>query len=168
MFRGQFGDYYVAGIRLGADTSTFVSYSTASSSEDSRLALAGTVKLLFFSKDIRYDEASQSSSEAGTISLEGYDTLSGDRVSTRADDAAGTRRLIGRGREFVTMGKQLQVRVENKLDELGLKDSQLLSMERCTALCRAGLVVELILLPFAGLRDFCESLRRRTVDVADR
>lgn len=58
--------------------------------------------------------------------------------------------LANRGR-----GAELQARVMAKLKSLNLGPSGAqLPWERCEELCRSGLVLELLMLPWAGLRDY--------------
>ncbi|MCJ1254109.1 hypothetical protein MMC24_001923 [Lignoscripta atroalba] len=165
VFNGQFGDYYVAGMRLGADNATFVSMKIDDESEASDLRAVVKGKVLFITKTMTYTESKRRFDEREAwITFNGLDTLASRNESLSVmSGSADVRRIHAVAKEYAAMAKDLEHRVDRKLKELGLdrNSTKRLTLAHINRICESGLVVELLLLPYAGLRDYLEAARRQ-------
>ena len=153
-FQAQFGDYYIAGYRLGGETGVLLSQS----SEDRRtvdiVALEAKVEVLCFEKTYRRDKRWTESSASSDFQVCGYDTL--DHVKYSSSPAYGPSTPEERERQtkaFSARARTLEERVMHTMRALGVVESDSVGFEVCEKLCRSGLVMELILLPVTTLRE---------------
>ncbi|KAI1268735.1 hypothetical protein F5Y18DRAFT_372179 [Xylariaceae sp. FL1019] len=159
-FTRKYGDYYVAGIRLGADSSTFVSVDSASASSSETLTVHVEVRVLFWSSSWDHTEQNVSASKSLKFNFAVFDSIS------QAHDSSETPQSFARVRETIQLysklGDNLTRRVQDLKDRLGLHPEKLLGMTELGEICQSGLVVELILLPFCFQRDFVAQYNRRS------
>lgn len=127
----------------------------ASQGESERLDISFEVHLLFLSYNDNIKRNSAGFSSTAAANLTAFDSLDAYQTKVDASDPGSYRMametsLANRGR-----GAELQARVMAKLKGLNLGPSGAqLPWERCEELCRSGLVLELLMLPWAGLRDY--------------
>ncbi|KAK4205405.1 hypothetical protein QBC40DRAFT_320126 [Triangularia verruculosa] len=159
-FRKRYGDYYVCGFALGADAGACMSASTESMSSKETLEITVKVKLLFFTASATHTETWESSSQSSSMSFSGYSTLDPNQqpfaltLSSNQSVNPGRDEMILRQHAMVYLDKvsSLTTEVWKKLQELGLtEDGAELKLADCTRLCKSGLVVELLLAPYARL-----------------
>lgn len=87
-----------------------------------------------------------------SLKLLGYDTVDGENWS-RKTEGGGVDTLRSDAREIVKRSQCILERVDQTLERLELWDGQDLTSAQCDSLIQAGIVVELILLPMASMRD---------------
>lgn len=90
------------------------------------------------------------------MSLVGFDSLNGEFVTT----APGADLDVNKLRSLVAGGLKIEERVFNAFESMGLKDGDSVSPEICQRLCEAGLVVSIILMPFAKCADYIAARNR--------
>ena len=152
-------------MRLGADNATFVSMKIDDESEASDLRAVVKGKVLFITKTMTYTESKRRFDEREAwITFNGLDTLASRNESLSVmSGSADVRRIHAVAKEYAAMAKDLEHRVDRKLKELGLdrNSTKRLTLAHINRICESGLVVELLLLPYAGLRDYLEAARRQ-------
>ena len=155
-FKERYGDYYVAGYRLGGDTGILISQAASSSMTSEHLSVEVKVKVLFVTISHSWNTDSSSSSASQSVRVIGYDTLTDTHVSGVASGGPGTAELGASAQELVAMAQGLGLRVDGKLAEMGLREEEPLEYATCDRLTREGLVAELILLPITTMRQVLE------------
>ncbi|KAK7435785.1 hypothetical protein VKT23_019483 [Stygiomarasmius scandens] len=161
-FHRTYGDYFLGGFVLGADTATFLS---TSSSRDLKAEMKQIqVQAKFFGmKKTVYDKrtSSQSDSSNYDITFNGFDSLDGVGYNAKAADERSYMEIQEKATKNVSGGINLDKRVKDILKGLGLgtamEDVVQVTEEQCRAVCKSGLVVELMFLPYAGLKDYIAS-----------
>ncbi|KAM0541465.1 hypothetical protein ACHAPJ_013229 [Fusarium lateritium] len=88
LFERKYGDYFVAGLRIGASNATELSAGSSSefSSEEKSYSITVTVKVLCWSASVTKSDSSYESNESAlaTIKFNGYDTLSSSQAAEKA------------------------------------------------------------------------------------
>lgn len=157
-FQARYGDYYVAGYKLGGDTALMISGSNASKKELEKFGITVKVEVLFIEASTTHTKDVATSSASDSLRLVGYDTL--DYQSWNSSEVEGhsgnALALRAQAVEVITRSQALTVRVAEKLDELRLRDGDHLNSEDCRKLTESGLVAELVLLPVSTLREVVE------------
>ena len=157
-FQARYGDYYVAGYKLGGDTALMISGSNASKKELEKFGITVKVEVLFIEASTTHTKDFATSSASSSLRLVGYDTL--DYQSWKAAEVEGhsleASTLRVQAAEVITRSQALDIRVTEKLDELGIRDGDHLDSDDCTKLTESGLVAELVLLPVSTLREVIE------------
>ena len=158
-FRDRFGDYFVGGYILGGTNSTVMWGAGASQGESERLDISFEVHLLFLSYEDSIKKNSASFSSAGAANLTAFDSLDAYQTKVEASNYRSYRMAVETSVANRRRGAELQARVLAKLKGLNLGPSGAqLPWERCDELCRSGLVLELLMLPWAGLRDYWNAI----------
>lgn len=172
-FEQLHGDYYVAAMVIGADSGVYASFSSAAadSQEALHVQLEGHVLGIDGSKVIASMEAA-SKSQCST-KLEVFDSLWKRHESHTLEASAASAdyiQLQTAAQVYLQASSMLADRVEKAiLDALGSTQLQLgvptsrvrVDLREVGALCVAGLVVELILMPFSTLRSYQVATTRR-------
>lgn len=149
----------MAGYELGADAGATLTARTDSKESEETLVLTITVKLLFFEESLPpIVKTSKSSESASSIRFIGYNTLGNNKKSIEAKDLSpsGLSSLQKTSTAFLQDIGALQVTARKELKRLGLKNGQPMSLSQCADVCRSGLVVQLLLAPFARLTQYVE------------
>ena len=157
-FKARYGDYYVAGYRLGGDTALMISGSSAAKKELEKFSITVKVEVLFFEASTTHSEYRASATASSSLRMVGYDTLE-HRTWKAADvegKSAGAASFRAQAAEVMVRSQSLDIRVMEKLNELGFQDEEHLSKEDCDELTKSGLVAELVLLPVSTLREVIE------------
>lgn len=154
-FHERYGDYYVAGYRLGGDTGLMLSGSNAARKELEQFGVTLKVKVLFVDKAETWTKNNITSSQASALSLSGYDTLENQHwtLSRGHEDTTSAETVQKCAANVMSKSQTLESRIEDKLNDLNIVDGQVLSFEDCDDLTKSGLVVELVLLPVTSLRQ---------------
>lgn len=153
----MYGDYYVCGYELGAEAGATLSAATKSSSSEETLTLTIKVKLLFFEATAPPITTTKKSSDASTsMSFCGYSTLQHEASSLTCSNLsmAEQQQFQRASSAYLQMIASLDQDVRKVKERLKLKDGHTLPLSDCTAICQSGLVVRLLLAPFARLNAF--------------
>jgi hypothetical protein len=154
-FSDRFGDYFVGGYILGGTNSTLVWGSSESRGSSERLNISFEVHLLFLSYEDSINRQSADFWSAAAANLVAFDSLEAYQTKVEAREYGTFRIAMAESQANRKRGAVLQERVEAKLNALNIGSSGAqLPWGRCDELCRSGLVLELLMLPWAGLRDY--------------
>lgn len=163
-FKEQYGDYYVAALRVGAANATELSAGSSSefSSEAKSYSVTVKVKVLCWSASATKSGSSYeaSASSSATIKYNGYDTLSSSNSDESGSDTRSHDRIIDKANVNLGKGKLLQGRLGEEMRKFELTDGCLVNQEQVELMIDSGLVIEIQLLPYAKLREYI-SLRGR-------
>ncbi|CAG7557899.1 unnamed protein product [Fusarium equiseti] len=158
-FQDKFGDYFVGGYILGGMNMTTMWGDGSSESASERLDISFEVHLLFLSYEDSIRTNDVSSTSRGSANLTAFDSLDAYQTKVDASDYGSYRMAVEKSVANRRRGAELQQRVLAKLNDLGLdRDRVELSWEKCDELCKSGLVLELLMLPWTGLREYREAL----------
>lgn len=151
-FQQAYGDYYVAGLQLGADSVVMVSTSEADKTTTERYAVTVRATVLVYSAEHVEDKFFTYASATSTVNLSAFDTLSSGRwkVVRQGNDVEAMRVTAAYCANLAT---DLPWRVEQKLKEIGIKPGTTVTRGDCMTMCRSGLIVEVVLLPVSTLRE---------------
>ncbi|KAJ4367265.1 hypothetical protein N0V83_006846 [Neocucurbitaria cava] len=167
-FRERYGDYYVAGYRLGADTGLLLSSSTSSRKQVDKYSIKAEVEVLFFSASKTWEKDFEKFRCGRSLKLVGYDTLEGRnwKNAGAAGDAEREMNNWLQGRPTADEGslradaEAIIQRSHSLIDRVGevlhthnVRNGGYLTFDQCEDLVEAGVVVELLLLPMERLRD---------------
>ncbi|KAK4221371.1 hypothetical protein QBC38DRAFT_377261 [Podospora fimiseda] len=153
----RYGDYYVAGYKLGGDTAMLLSSSSYATKEKEVYGVTLTVEVLFFEASKHWEKDFNTFASGSSLKLMGYDTLEGknwNEASSGRGEAAA--RLFQKSKEIALSTQCMGERLSQILDEMGLHNGDELTMEQCDALTKKGIVVELVLMPIRTLRHVME------------
>ena len=155
-FQKEYGDYYVCGYELGADAGATLSATSKSSKMDETLTLTVTVKVLFFEGSATVTTTTTEMSSSASMSFSGYSTLHNDALSLQSNSPSVTEqgKLQRAASTYLERIGSLDHQAREELKRLGLVDGQILPLSYCTQICTSGLVVQLLLAPFARLNEF--------------
>ncbi|KAH7183718.1 hypothetical protein BKA60DRAFT_603016 [Fusarium oxysporum] len=165
-FQKIYGDFYVAGYRVGAVNDTMISGKLANKTFfDAKRAVAeGKVAWAKVHKSI--NELSASASNEGLIRVDAFDSLMDfhSTFSVQTDDD------IVRMGDVAAKNKQLAMTIASRATETLWKDFSLgyedtVYQDVVDHLCDRGLVTELLLAPFATLREYQYLLARRRINM---
>ncbi|KAJ7895751.1 hypothetical protein B0H13DRAFT_2338717 [Mycena leptocephala] len=160
-FRAAYGDYFVAGLCLGADNATFLSSSSGKDVQSEMKDIKVQAKFFGFTKTV-YDKRTDKHSDECSfdITYSGLDTLRAYQETTRATDERGYEMAKARAVQSVADGQGLMARMRRVMDELQLAERATLTRDQLTEVYRSGLVVELLLMPYGGLKEYAEITTR--------
>lgn len=157
-FKDAFGDYYVAAYVLGGSNASMLGGAVSSDSLTKDLSGSYTVKVAFFSKTKAVEDHEIWSKLASSGSLSAYDSLDKWDSNCSANEGLSYASMLRAAEENGHRGWQLASRVDAKASGLGLEPGMDVSWAGCESLCRAGLVVELLLMPYAALREYAAAV----------
>ncbi|KAI1326391.1 hypothetical protein F5Y16DRAFT_421857 [Xylariaceae sp. FL0255] len=160
-FFQQFGDYYVAGIRLGGDSSAFVSVDAESLFQSESLTVKVEVRVLFWSASWESTTTDESLAESMQFRFAAFDSLT-QKCDIREDSVSfrEVKDLVDRYTEFRNSLVDRTIRLR---DSLGLRDGMDVEMADVNAICNSGLVVEIILQTYVFQRDYVIKLQGKKV-----
>ncbi|KAH6697369.1 hypothetical protein F5X68DRAFT_238771 [Plectosphaerella plurivora] len=170
-FRAKYGDYYICGYELGGNAGACMSGSTTSTSTTDTLTLTVTVRALFSEASTSTSESWTSCSAGSKLSLSGFSSISGSLEAEElvmgggpGDEqrAQAIREASARGLAAVA---DLPSVVQEKMDQLGLKDGQVMALDAAEGVCRSGLVIKVLLAPFARLNQYVGLVNQPPLDV---
>ena len=154
-FLDTYGDYYIAGMCVGATSSIFMSSSGSESSNSENTDVNVTGKLLGFSKTKNYDWNEREAKAISEVSISAFDTLDAVHIDAPASvSGIYISEQRKRAAELAAMGRKLESRLRKRAQQYDICNDKSLSTEQCRQICESGLVIGLILFPFAQLRDY--------------
>ena len=153
-FQRLFGSYYVAGYRLGGSNVTEVSAALAQDSRSKDMAADVTFKVLGFSKTKHIEDHEIAESFNGTLALSSFDTLDSQGATLQSVNGDAYFRLKSLVEANLARARSVEARSWQKLEGLDIRDRSPVQRSVCENLCTTGIVAELLLLPFSGLRDY--------------
>lgn len=151
-FCDKYGDYFVAGYRLGGETGLLISSSSFRKEKIDKYSITATIEVLFISVSNTWSKEFEERSSGRSFSLLGYDTLEGktwDMSSVNEGVPAmqeASTQIILRSQCILERGLQI-------LDSFSLGEDKDLTWEECDRLAESGIVAELVLLPMSCIRD---------------
>ena len=155
-FRQVYGDFYVAGYRVGAVNRTTVSGDMANKSFFEAKKAEIEVKAFFIKTRRSINEVNASGSNDGGLNVSAFDSLSQSYSSFTAHTEADSLAVA----QVATENKQKAMDIANRaasvLDlefALGIAGGTL-RQEDVNRMCDRGLVTEVLLAPFASLREY--------------
>ena len=151
-FCHRYGDYYLAGYRVGGETGILVSASSFSSKNVEKYGIEATLEVLMFEASKTWTKDFHEFGSGRSLKLLGYDTLEGVNWNS-STNGAGVDSLKMQTLSLVSRSQSILDRVEAALDGLEMSDHTHLTNEQCDRLTEAGLVIELLLQPMSSLRD---------------
>ncbi|KAF2741958.1 hypothetical protein M011DRAFT_453964 [Sporormia fimetaria CBS 119925] len=167
-FKQRYGDYYVAGYRIGADTGLLLSSSGSSREQVDKYSIKAEVEVLFVTVSKTWNKEFETFRAGRAMKLLGYDTLedrtwqnscaAGDSIPETRNWLAG-RPMLEEGtlkadaEAVISRSHSLIERVGEVLRRHGVEDGSYLTFKQCEALVADGVVVELLLMPMDHLRD---------------
>jgi hypothetical protein len=169
-FRARYGDFYVCGYELGGSAGACLSGSTTSSSTTDTLTLTVTVRALFSSASTSTSESWTICAAGSTLSLSAYSSVSGGSEAEEllmqggpGDEqrAQGIREAAWRSLAGVS---DLPSAVWDMMDQLGLRDGQIMALDEMASVCRSGLVMRVLLAPFARLNQYVSLVGQPPLD----
>ncbi|KAM5381148.1 hypothetical protein ACJZ2D_003064 [Fusarium nematophilum] len=161
-FRQTYGDFYVAGYRVGAVNNTTVSGELANKMffEAKRAEL--DVKAVFVNLHRSIDDVSQSALDVGGLRVAAFDSL----AAFYSDFTALTYEDSIRAGDVASENKQRAMTIAARAaevlwDEFSLGHEGIVYQDAVDRLCDRGLVTELLLAPFAALREYQSFVSQR-------
>jgi hypothetical protein len=156
-FSRQYGDYYVASLRLGADAGLLASVSTNNRSQSEILEVKAKLHVLWWDIEKSYNEEHHTHEAWSAFDITAFETLSGLNVQNGAlqqDPQTAAWNYIQRV-------SNLEKSVRDKMSELGLEEDKSLTHNDVQKICESGLVAEMTLLPYTQIRDYTATLIER-------
>lgn len=157
-FRDEYGEYYVGAYILGGANASMVSGSAASSSNSKDISGQYTVKAVLYSKTKAIEEHERGSSSVGNISLAAFDSLDAWQANSNGSNGTSYTEIKRSAESNKERGWALAERVTRKARDMRIESGSEVSWDTCDAICKAGLVADLLLLPYAGLRDYAAAI----------
>ncbi|KAL2015525.1 hypothetical protein VTK56DRAFT_5342 [Thermocarpiscus australiensis] len=157
-FEAAYGDYYVAGLTLGADCGICISFSQHDRSEAESWSITVTVRFLFMSASHTWSDARASTLNDVQMTTLGYDSLTGKNINLSTRGEAGVQQLRTSAAELMTRSETIVEEVEARLQKLGLRDKSGLGISDLQSAQASQLVVGLILCPYTGLMQVAAKL----------
>lgn len=164
----RYGDYYLAGYRLGGDTAILMSASQHARTQIDKYGITATITVLFVSGSKHWEKEFTSFCWGRQVRLIGYDTLenktwrnfsaAGEDITEmtaigHASSVSDSNSLRGDVDAIMTRSENLLERVGEVLEKHGYQNGDNLTFVQCEELVREGVVVELLLQPMSRLRD---------------
>ncbi|KAF7341754.1 hypothetical protein MSAN_02074200 [Mycena sanguinolenta] len=165
-FNRTYGKYFAAALFIGADTTTFLSTSSTMDLRSEMQDIEVKAKILWVHKTV-YSNHSHSESASSTydITYDGFDTLSAYQRHLRATNATGYETLRTEAEGNLAGGIGLVERLKDTLQSVGLDETKttVLTEKQLQGVFNSGAVVEVMFLPYAGLRDYVAATATRTL-----
>lgn len=156
-FQQRFGDYYVAGYRLGGDAGVLLSESKARSLINERLSVKMEATALFVTCSKQHQKFFATASASSQYRVHGFDTLTRLHIPPEApvqlSSASDFTGLMSTAKDLETRCIKLAQRTTNEIESLGLKHEEVLDMDVLASLLESHLVVEVLLLPICKMRE---------------
>lgn len=105
---------------------------------------------------------SQSVASTHDIKFSAFDSLRDFKSTINAVDARTYMEVRRQAVENLVGGLNLKARVRGLMKTLGVDGETQLREHTCKVLCQSGLVVELMFLPYCGLKDYVAAISVRS------
>ena len=136
-----------------------VSATGASSSESKDMVADVTAKIVFIEKAVHLEDHTARQAIQGTVTLTGFDSLDSWNGSEACSDSTSYTTLRPIAEENLARAQSIETRSRQRMLVLGVQNQAEVAWETCIQLCERGVVAEILLLPFAGLRDYVQAIR---------
>jgi hypothetical protein len=150
-FEAAYGDYYVAGLTLGADCGICICFAQHDRSETEAWSFTVTVRFLFMSASHTWSEEKASNLADVRMTTLGYDSLTGKNLNMATQGQAGVQQLRAAAAELSAASESIGEELEARMRRLGLKDQRKMGISDLEGLHAAQVVVGLLLRPYKGL-----------------
>jgi hypothetical protein len=164
----KYGDYYLAGYRLGGDTGILISASKHTREQVDTYGITASVTILMITASKHWEKDLKTFVAGRQTKLLGYDTIDG--MTWKRSSAAGTDvaemkawgcydpdldvdTLRGDADAIMTRSENSLERILEILEKRGYRNGASLTFVQCEELLAEGIVVELLLAPLWRLRD---------------
>ena len=152
-FKQCYGDYYVAGYRLGGDVGLMVSASGHAEALSETVAVEVKVKVLFVTKSHSESSTKTSASADRSLCVCGYDTLENTHMSESLQLGGSVDAMSEIASALSQAAQNLEHETEKRLRGSGLYDGRNVDLSTCDELIKANVVAELSLLPVDSVRE---------------
>ncbi|KAK6200856.1 hypothetical protein LQW54_009439 [Pestalotiopsis sp. IQ-011] len=139
-FKRRFGDYYVAGLRLGGDSSVFVSVDEASKSSVETFKVKVNIRILFWTTTIEHSHEERTASESLSFQFAAFDSLK--QTHETLDGGQSFQQVKSLVQVYTELGNTLNQRITDLRGKLGLEKDKILQLSDIESICRSGLVAE--------------------------
>ncbi|CAF3506599.1 unnamed protein product [Fusarium graminearum] len=153
-FKERWGDYYVAGYRIGGDAGVMMSLGSSSKTVSESITICIKVEILFFSFEDSWSKSWSSAESDLRVTLSCFSTV--EQAKIQEQRQMGDPKLysfIQEARGIHNRAQGLVDTIQRKLDHLGISKDKHVTTEQCVGLCQSGVVVELLLFPVESLRE---------------
>lgn len=161
-FTQKYGDYFVWGFRLGGDTGLMLSSSSFLTESVDSYSIKATLEVLFIEASTTWTKDLRSFDAGKAMKLVGYDTL-GDKNWNIATSNGDLVELSTEAEKAILQSQNIHERTLQLLKERGMVHGHELTHEQCDFLSSEGVVVEIVLLPMAAVRDVSRWTTERDV-----
>ncbi|KAJ5646644.1 hypothetical protein N7490_003016 [Penicillium lividum] len=167
-FRERYGDYYIYGYELGADAAACISAESSTYSSKESLNITVTVKVLFVSASVSHKETFEEFKSSASFTFSGFNTLHSEVQSHPGiSSVADLINLQKQATEHMARVATLDQELQERMISLGLGGGTRLPLSSCGEVCRSGLVVQLLLAPFANLFEYQTICAKRDLHAID-
>ncbi|KAF4459910.1 hypothetical protein FALBO_13326 [Fusarium albosuccineum] len=153
-FKKRWGDYYVAGYRIGGDSGVMMSIGSHRKNTSESVTISIKVKVLFFTIQDSWSKSWSQAEADLRVTLSCFSTVEGAFVQENVQ--LGNPKLPGilqQARSIHQRAQGLTDTIQRKLDQIGVSNDKSVTIEQCAGLCKSGVVVELLLYPVENLRE---------------
>lgn len=160
-FEAEFGDYWLVGYTIGADSAVLLSEDREYSQSSEKTEIIVNVKTILKDFDSKTSTFVENIRADSNLRVCGFDTLSASNISRNTrngnkDDKDKVIKLFG---EQVLQTRDLISRVSMAITDQGLGSSAAsLSRESLGILLKSGLIIEFILRPLVYHREVADAL----------
>ncbi|KAJ5080926.1 hypothetical protein N7456_013636 [Penicillium angulare] len=159
-FCERYGDYYIHGYELGADAGACISAESSDYSSTETLKITVTVKVLFVSASVSHTKTFEDQKSSASFAFSGFSTLHGEVKKCPRSSPDGPTSMVDlvemqkEATEHLARVAKLDHEIQERMTSLGLTEGAKLPLNLCGEVCRSGLVVQLLLAPFANLFEY--------------
>ncbi|KAM0425739.1 hypothetical protein ACHAPT_008987 [Fusarium lateritium] len=157
-FADRYGDYFVSGYVIGADTGGCLAASASAKRTVETMAADVNVKVLWSNYTTSTSRTDIQQTCSMDLTFYGYDTLTDTNLSLQAESGKSTQDIQLAAQRCIANSNALQTRLKQRVDELGITDEGVISVEQCARAVEGGVVVELILAPFRTLKEYIQCI----------
>ncbi|KAJ5748583.1 uncharacterized protein N7511_010279 [Penicillium nucicola] len=155
-FRAKYGDYYVGAYLLGGANSQLLSCTAMGASSSKDMSAQVTGRFLGFKKTVSIEDHERAEAAMGQYELVAYDSL--DAWDCTHKGGAGQADLELTARANYDRCSTLVNRVAAKVEAMQLQHGARVPWDSCEAICRDHLVVQILLLPYAKVKEYASAV----------
>jgi hypothetical protein len=152
-FRNDYGDYYIAGLQLGADAGCSLSVEASSEGRTGTTKLSVTVHAVFWDATTETVDTQSSQTSAFALNFMAYSTLDHSFVEQHYAQGAQLASIKELAKRHMQAVLRLQADVDQELMLWRVWPTAELSIGQCQALCGTGVVSYLVLEPYSHLLE---------------
>ena len=158
-FRHKYGDYYIGALHLGGSNATMISAASLSADVTEHRTAHVTVETLLGDTEDDINDQETASFSASRLQLNAFDSL--DKWSCQTTSSGSKSWAVIKHEVDLNYyrGNSVEKRALEHLREHKLRHGSIVSAEACWSLSEAGMIAEVLLLPYTGMRDFVENVR---------